>query len=119
MVDELTRALAEDRNTPRFDVNASTLAAPKVGHCFTQRELKTMSRAHPEIGTPCEMCHLPVPLWGFGWYIWDQEDEVLDVTYRICKPCWRYSDSNPLYDWEEDTTTTPPVSNTCWFRRRI
>lgn len=119
LVDQLNRLVAEDRAKPRFDVNASTLAEPQVGHCFTLTELEKMSGAHPEIGTACEMCHLPVPLWGFGWYIWDQEDGVLCVIYRICKACWRYSQSNPRYDWEEDTTATPAVSAACWFARPI
>ncbi|KAF8174344.1 hypothetical protein K438DRAFT_1980369 [Mycena galopus ATCC 62051] len=95
--------------TPRFDINASSsLEDSAVAMCFTRNELDSMAARNLwVIGKSCKKCQLPVALWGFGWYILDKEDDSLDPCDLICKACWKYSLSNPRFDWEEDSETTP------------
>ncbi|KAF8164177.1 hypothetical protein K438DRAFT_1775692 [Mycena galopus ATCC 62051] len=94
---------------PRFDINtSSTLEDAAVVMCFTRKELDDMAARNPWIiGKSCKECLLPVALWGFGWYILDKEDNSLDPCDLICKACWKYSLSNPRFDWEEDTEIAP------------
>ncbi|KAF8213035.1 hypothetical protein K438DRAFT_1957615 [Mycena galopus ATCC 62051] len=113
LVDQLNRIIRD--NTPlRFDVNA-TMAYDKAAVVlgFTLKELEAMAvAANPGIiGVPCKKCDLPVALWGFGLYIFDTDDSTLNVIDYICKACWKYSLSNPHFDWEEDTEVAP--SCTC------
>ncbi|KAF8147543.1 hypothetical protein K438DRAFT_1780012 [Mycena galopus ATCC 62051] len=105
---------------PRFDINtSSTLEDAAVVKCFTRKELDDMAARNPWIiSQSCKECFLPVALWGFGWYIIDKEDNSLDPCDLICKACWKYSLSNPRFNWEEDTEiapecTCPPGSVAC------
>jgi len=117
LVDQLNRII-EENATPRFDVNA-TMAYDKaaVALGFTLEELEAMAAAaNPGIiGVSCIKCDLPVALWGFGLYIFDTDDNTLIVIDYICKACWKYSLSNPRFDWEEDTKIAPPVCVFLWL----
>ncbi|KAF8197346.1 hypothetical protein K438DRAFT_2016570 [Mycena galopus ATCC 62051] len=112
LVDQLNRIIGQHA-TPRFDVNA-TMAYDKaaVALGFTLEELEAMATAaNPGIiGVSCIKCDLPVALWGFGLYIFDTDDNTLIVIDYICKACWKYSLSNPRFDWEEDTEIAPPCT---------
>ncbi|KAJ7880960.1 hypothetical protein B0H13DRAFT_1891538 [Mycena leptocephala] len=79
---------------------------------LTLEELKTREASQLHVGSPCLRCGLCVPSFGFGWYTpGDEDPHDLDVIYRECKACWRYSASNPRFDCEEDTTKLPPASS--------
>lgn len=111
LVDRLNRLAAEDDTKLKFDVNATKLNQPKIGCSFTLAELEALAGAHPEIGMPCTLCHLPVPKWGWAWYIFDESAWVLVVEHHICKACWKYSQLNPLFDYAVDTIHPPSVSS--------
>ncbi|KAF8144832.1 hypothetical protein K438DRAFT_1782455 [Mycena galopus ATCC 62051] len=70
---------------PRFDINASsTLEDAAVVKCFTRKELHDMAARNPWIiSQSCKECFLPVALWGFGWYILDEEDNSLDPLLEV------------------------------------
>lgn len=106
------RARDEERAKPRFDVNATaTVEDCTVAICFTMKQLEEMATRNPWIvGRPCDDCHLPIALWGFAWYIPDKEDGCLDPCVTLCKACFKYSLSNPRFDFEEDTDFAPEVS---------
>jgi hypothetical protein len=83
-----------------------------VAMALTLEELKTREASQLHVGSPCLRCGLCVPSFGFGWYTpGDEDPHDLDVIYRECKACWRYSASNPRFDCEEDTTKLPPASS--------
>ncbi|KAF8181853.1 hypothetical protein K438DRAFT_2168183 [Mycena galopus ATCC 62051] len=118
-IDQL-RVRAEQRARPRFDVNATvTVEDCTFAICFTMKQLEDMATRNPGIiGLPCKNCDLPIALWDFGWYILDKEDNSLDPCVIICKACFKYSLSNPQFDFEEDTEiapqcTCPPGSMAC------
>ncbi|KAJ7240117.1 hypothetical protein B0H12DRAFT_1074829 [Mycena haematopus] len=124
LVEQLNRIVAEDP-TPkkRFDLNATASTdEPGVAICFTLKELESM--VNPIlVGASCTNCHLVVAPWGFGWYILDKKDNAFDLAHFICKACWRYSTSNPRFDWDEalmagdlqaaPICTCPPGSMAC------
>ncbi|KAF8188614.1 hypothetical protein K438DRAFT_1972301 [Mycena galopus ATCC 62051] len=112
-IDQL-RVRAEQRARPRFDVNATvTVEDCTFAICFTMKQLEDMATRNPGIiGLPCKNCDLPIALWDFGWYILDKEDNSLDPCVIICKACFKYSLSNPQFDFEEDTEIAPQTLTT-------
>jgi hypothetical protein len=100
----------------RFDVNVSTLEAPRRWLGFTFLELEALSaNFHPDVGTMCETCGLVVPKYGFGWYVLDKEHECIVVPWKVCKACWKFDNRSPEYDEEEmdrdDAPRIPMVSS--------
>ncbi|KAJ7818082.1 hypothetical protein B0H14DRAFT_3474143 [Mycena olivaceomarginata] len=103
--------LATNITPRRFDVNVSTLEAPRRWLGFTFLELEALSaNFHPDIGTLCEMCGLVVPKYGFGWYVLDKEHECIVVPWKVCKACWKFDNRSPEYDEEEmDRDNAPRI----------
>ncbi|KAJ6479057.1 hypothetical protein C8R45DRAFT_1101476 [Mycena sanguinolenta] len=110
LVDQLNRLAAKE--PLRFDLNAtSTTSDTAVTICFTREQLASMENPIL-VGASCRVCHLVVAQWGFGWYIFEKEDNAFDITHFICKACWWFSDSNPRFD-HDDAEIAPQIVPPC------
>lgn len=101
----------QQRNALRYDMNLVDDDDPNHKFFPTWSEMQAEKKWHPA-DTPCSMCGLFVALFGFGCYFKNTIEPELGshIIWHICKACFRFSDSNPRFDWETMTTTAPPVS---------
>ncbi|KAJ7040120.1 hypothetical protein C8F04DRAFT_1178220 [Mycena alexandri] len=101
----------QQRNALRYDMNLVDDDDPNHKFFPTWSEMQAEKKWHPA-DTPCSMCGLFVALFGFGCYFKNTIEPELGshIIWHICKACFRFSDSNPRFDWETMTTTAPPCS---------
>ncbi|KAJ7018145.1 hypothetical protein C8F04DRAFT_1278070 [Mycena alexandri] len=102
----------QQRNALRYDMNFVDDDDPNHKFFLTWSEMQAEKKWHPASDTPCSMCGLFVALFGFGCYFKNTIEPELGshIICHICKACFRFSDSNPRFDWETMTTTAPPCS---------
>ncbi|KAJ6448017.1 hypothetical protein C8R45DRAFT_1115548 [Mycena sanguinolenta] len=92
LVDQLNRL--EAKEPLRFDLNVTaTTSDTAVAICFTREQLASMENPIL-VGASCGVCHLVVAQWGFGWYIFEKDDNAFDITHfhmqsllAIAPPC--------------------------------
>ncbi|KAJ7740327.1 hypothetical protein B0H16DRAFT_1729024 [Mycena metata] len=94
----------------RYDINLVRLSQPRKRHYRTLQELEREKRWHPQ--DPCEDCHLPVALFGFGSYVINDDDPTSGfyVFHKVCKACYPYNVLNARFDAIRDTTVGPPCT---------
>lgn len=74
----------------RFDINADRGITPVY---FTSAQLDQQAGEQLNVHEHCTECHLPVSLWGLGFYLVDNDGAIYPGSQK-CKACWVYAAEN-------------------------
>ncbi|KAJ7147937.1 hypothetical protein C8R43DRAFT_952947 [Mycena crocata] len=91
------------RDHRKFDINLNRDFFGAEPVFVTQVQLDRYATAQHDHAAPCEMCHLPVQLWGLALYTFDDNGVPIPLCH-ICKACWPYSEHN----WYKLDSPAPP-----------
>ncbi|KAJ7182222.1 hypothetical protein C8R43DRAFT_940370 [Mycena crocata] len=91
------------RDHRKFDINLNRDFFGAEPVFVTQVQLDRYATAQHDHAAPCEMCHLPVQLWGLALYTFDDNGVPIPLRH-ICKACWPYSEHN----WYKLDSPAPP-----------
>ncbi|KAJ7115145.1 hypothetical protein C8R43DRAFT_1138273 [Mycena crocata] len=91
------------RDHRKFDINLNRDFFGAEPVFVTQVQLDRYATAQHNHAAPCEMCHLPVQLWGLALYTFDDNGVPIPLRH-ICKACWPYSEHN----WYKLDSPAPP-----------